>query len=121
MFEYSEQFGVQYLDDVVKENSITDSNVLNISSQLFNYVKTCNDLRNDYVKKNNNGENANVSEYLETAKNYHYTSFGINEVDLKKIRNKYLHWSANLDSFGMEPRISGVKKSSERKRTILDG
>lgn len=121
MFEYSEQFGVQYLDDVVKENSITDSNVLNISSQLFNYVKTCNDLRNDYVKKNNNGENANVSEYLETAKNYHYTSFGINEVDLKKIRNKYLHWSVNLDSFGMEPRISGVKKSSERKRTILDG
>lgn len=43
MFEYSEQFGVQYLDDVVKENSITDSNVLNIFSQLFNYVKTCND------------------------------------------------------------------------------
>ncbi|MCA6068473.1 DUF2235 domain-containing protein [Chryseobacterium sp. RG1] len=121
MFEYSKQFEVKYTEKRVSENNIKDNNVLAISSQLYSYIKTCNDLRNEYVKRSQEGKNPSASEYVSTSENYYYMDFNINETDLKTIRNKYLHWSANLDTFGMGPRISGVKKVSERKRTILDG
>ncbi|PJJ62955.1 phospholipase effector Tle1 domain-containing protein [Chryseobacterium geocarposphaerae] len=121
MFEYSKQFDVKYSERRIIENNIKDNNVLAIASQLFNYIKACNDLRNEYVKKSNEGVNISASEYINKSENYNYMSFNVNETDLKTIRNKYLHWSANLDTFGMGPRISGVKKVSERKRTILDG
>lgn len=51
----------------------------------------------------------------------YYRNFNINIDDLKTLRSQFLHWSANLDSFGMKPRVSGVHRETERKRTILNG
>ncbi len=121
MFQYSKQFDTKYLDHKLVKNKIEDEHILKISSQLFPYINTCNSLRNDYVRNSNNGRSAAASDYIATVNHYYYRNFNINIDDLKTLRSQFLHWSANLDSFGMKPRVSGVHRETERKRTILNG
>lgn len=121
MFHFSDFFGVKYLDIQRKKNQITDTTITKISSHLQNYVEKCVDLRNNYVEKIKAGQKISSSAYVSTSKSYSYLNFNMNTNDLKDLRKGYLHWSANLDAFGMGPIVSGVHPSSERKRTILDG
>jgi hypothetical protein len=121
MFYFSDFFGVKYLDIQRKRNQITDATVTKVSSQLQKYIEKCVDLRNSFVRKAQSGQKISSSEYVDTAKSYSYLNFNMNTNDLKDLRKGYLHWSANLDVFGMGPIVSGVHPSSERKRTILDG
>ncbi|AZA61225.1 T6SS phospholipase effector Tle1-like catalytic domain-containing protein [Chryseobacterium indoltheticum] len=122
MFYFSDLFGVKYLDMQRKKNQITDDTVTKFSSQLQKYVEKCVDLRNSFVKKMQSGQKISSAEYVDKAKTYSYLNFiNMNTDDLKDLRKGYLHWSANLDAFGMGPIVSGVHPSSERKRTILDG
>lgn len=121
MFHFSDFFGVKYLDRQRKKNKITDATVTKISSHLQGYVQKCVDLKNNYVTKAHSGQKVSSSDYVSTSKSYSYLNFNMNTNDLKDLRKGYLHWSANLDAFGMGPIVSGVHPSSERKRTILDG
>jgi hypothetical protein len=121
MFHFSDFFGVKYLDRQRKKNKITDATVTKISSHLQGYVQKCVDLKNNYATKAHSGQKVSSSDYVSTSKSYSYLNFNMNTNDLKDLRKGYLHWSANLDAFGMGPIVSGVHPSSERKRTILDG
>lgn len=121
MFEYSKQFDVKYDENIISRQQIKDSFIQNISSGLNAYIVNCNDLRNQYVKDYNKGKRPSDSKYIAESKKYSYLDAEISTDDLKKLRNLYLHWSANLATFGMGPRISGAKPASERKRYILNG
>ena len=121
MFHFSDFFGVKYLDNQRKKNQITDGTVKTISSHLQPYIEKCVQLRNSFITNIKAGQQASASDYISTSRGYSYLNFSMNLNDLKDLRKGYLHWSANLDAFGMGPIVSGVHPLSERKRTILDG
>lgn len=117
MFHYSKYFAVVYDNLLLQDHEIRDDYINSIYGKLTEYVSACNSLRNNSISNN-----ISDSDYLKSTSRLNYLNFNIEEKDLKKLRNKYLHWSAYLDGIGaMKPRVSGVKKEEERKRTILDG
>lgn len=119
MFYYSKEFDVKYDEGLVADHQIKDSFIADISNKLTSkYIATCNNVRNEYVKEYNAGKHPSAGEYISKVDGYSYLDSGI---DIKTLRNVYLHWSANLDSFGMGPRFSGPKTAAERKRYILNG
>jgi hypothetical protein len=119
MFYYSKQFEVKYNEGLVADHQIKDGFIADVSNKLTaKYIASCNNLRNQYVKEYNAGKHPSAGEYISRAGSYSYLNSGI---DIKKLRNVYLHWSANKDSFGMGPRFSGPKTAAERKRYILNG
>lgn len=119
MLYYSKQFEVKYNEGLVADHQIKDGFIADVSNKLTaKYIASCNNVRNHYVKEYNAGKHPSAGEYISRAGSYSYLDSGI---DIKKLRNAYLHWSANLDSFGMGPRFSGPKTAAERKRYILNG
>lgn len=119
MVYYSKQFDVKYDENLVARRKINDSFIREINNKLIGgYIAPCNSIRNQYVNDYNSEKHPSAGEYISKVKGYSYLDSGI---DIKKLRNLYLHWSANLDSFGMGPRISGPKPAAERKRYILNG
>ncbi|MGE4512761.1 MAG: DUF2235 domain-containing protein, partial [Chryseobacterium sp.] len=119
MFYYSKEFDVKYDEGLVADHQIKDGFIADISNKLTSkYIATCNNVRNEYVKEYNAGKHPSAGEYISKVDGYSYLDSGI---DIKTLRNVYLHWSANLDSFGMGPRFSGPKTAAERKRYILNG
>lgn len=119
MFYYSEQFEVKYDAGLVADHKINDSFIFKVGEMLkANYIAACNNLRNEYVKEYNAGNHPSAGEYISRAGSYSYMDSGI---DIKELRKKYLHWSSNLNSFGMGPRFSGPRTAAERKRYILNG
>ncbi|MDQ0595303.1 hypothetical protein QFZ37_003672 [Chryseobacterium ginsenosidimutans] len=122
MYEFSKQFSVIYDGNITARHKINDSFIEKINHQITaSYIMKCNNLRNQYIKDHNDGKKPVESQYINECKEYSYLESNIEAEDLKKLRNLYLHWSANLDKFGMSPRITGVKPASERKRYILNG
>ena len=119
MFYYSKQFDVKYDENLVSRQQIKDGFIQEISNKLTaNYISQCNNLRNQYVNDYNAGKHPSAGQYINEAKNYSYLD---SDIDIKKLRNLYLHWSANLDTFGMGPGVSGPRPAAERKRYILNG
>lgn len=119
MVYYSKQFNVKYDEGLLGDYKIKDGFIKEISNKLIGgYIAPCNNIRNQYVNDYNSGKHPSAGEYISKINNYSYLDSGI---DIKKLRNSYLHWSANLDSFGMGPRISGPRPAAERKRYILNG
>ena len=41
--------------------------------------------------------------------------------DLKKLRNKYLHWSVKSNFVGLGPKVAGPQKEEHRKRHTYHG
>lgn len=102
MFHYSNNFGVKYLDDVVKENHAVKGDLLiRIDNQLGNYMIACNDLRNKYVSEYTNGQNPSFTNYIDDIKKITYLDFITNKKDLKVLRNEYLHWSVKANQLGL--------------------
>ncbi|GAA5098659.1 hypothetical protein GCM10023210_35070 [Chryseobacterium ginsengisoli] len=120
MFYYSKQFEVKYVESLVKDNDIINSDIQNAYSQLLSYMNQCNDLRNRYVEQYNKGGNASIAKYQSEIKALSYLSI-IDQEMLKKLRNGFFHWSANVDATGMGPRISGALTVDKRKRSIIPG
>jgi hypothetical protein len=119
------------LDDAVvkKLTAINDSFIKNIDNQLKIYCKKCTDLRNNYISQATNDKAAVgkiTTQYLdELTKVSHKSYVGVDS--LKKLRNKYLHWSVNNDKTGLGPRTNMIgiapdlKKQELRKREIQNG
>uniref|UniRef100_UPI004047E003 phospholipase effector Tle1 domain-containing protein n=1 Tax=Flavobacterium sp. TaxID=239 RepID=UPI004047E003 len=97
-----ETAGVEYLTDQLLNLSVKRTNdafLIGVNTQLTAYKNACNELRNQYVRKETNDNN-----YLLRLRQIDYRKY-INPEDLKKLRNRYFHWSAQ-QSMGLKPRIN---------------
>lgn len=81
-------------------------------------MNACTQLRSGYVEEYNKTNSS--GDYVEKLKTLRYEDF-IDPIDLKILRNQYLHWSASVTKFGLGPRIGKVTNGKERKRNIQDG
>lgn len=128
MFHYSKQHEVIYLEDLINENhKITDSFLTGIYSQLSTYTNACNQLRNNYVEDFKAGKKPSVAKYKQDIKAISYLGH-IQEEDLKKLRNEYLHWSVKANQIGLDarpndnaPKRRGALAAQYRKRNIQNG
>lgn len=120
MFYYSgqDQFGVKYSQKGIDNHKITDIFLIDIYSQLTNYMNACNTLRNTYVAEFNKSNSS--GDYLSKIKTLHYEDF-VDLDQLKTLRNKYLHWSASATKIGYGPRVGKVVSGKERIRNIQYG
>lgn len=123
MFFYSGQFGVRYDDLIIKKfHEIEDPFLQKVYNQLLNYMVSCNDLRNTYVRERSN----DAAKYLNELRHISYLDY-INPEDLKTLRNEYLHWSVKANEFGLGSRESqapskdGALEHQYRKREIHNG
>lgn len=120
MIEYSKQFQVVYEDSKINDYQITDPFINTIYIQLSHYLYACHTLRNGYIRRSDEGEKVNVQEYLEALGKISYLDY-IDTDDLKELRNRYLHWSANLSETGRGPRVKEPLPFRQRTRTNLEG
>ncbi|MEZ0130635.1 hypothetical protein AB9T88_13075 [Flavobacterium sp. LBUM151] len=112
----SEQFKVLYNKTIKKQKTnISDPFMADVFTQLTNYSKAVMAHRNEAIK----GEKT-VNQYITESKQISYLDY-INPEDLKKLRNKYLHWSVKADKFGLEPRFTEILPIEKRKREIHNG
>ncbi|SHG84161.1 phospholipase effector Tle1 domain-containing protein [Chryseobacterium vrystaatense] len=119
MFYYSKKFGVKYDKTIINGNhKITDPFLIEIHEQLIDYMNTCNTLRNTYVRNYNQSHSS--GDYLTRIKALHYEDF-MDLDQLKRLRNKYLHWSASATKIGYGPRVGKVASGKERTRNIQYG
>lgn len=118
MFYYSQQFEVKYTAKKLDENIITDSFIQKVNNQLLQYIKICNQKRNVFVEDFNNGKP--TANYLLTMKKINYKNY-LSLTDLKILRNQYFHWSVDLTSLAMVPRVKKVEPIEKRKRNIQNG
>ncbi|TDO82983.1 putative alpha/beta hydrolase family protein DUF2235 [Flavobacterium chryseum] len=123
MFFYSDHFGVKYSDVKIKtKHEINNPFLQGVYNQLMNYMAACSDLRNKYVR----AKSTDSKSYLNELRQISYLDY-INEKDLKKLRNEYLHWSVKANKFGLETRESqapskeGALEQKYRKREIHHG
>ncbi|EKB62065.1 T6SS phospholipase effector Tle1-like catalytic domain-containing protein [Bergeyella zoohelcum] len=114
MFHYSKQFGIKYLETIIKNTHNIVGTLVPIYNQLLTYTNACNQKRNDYVKGRISGN------YIIDMKTINYLDF-IKEEDLKKLRNEYLHWSVGYGELVNGENVSGVLPASQRKRKIQNG
>jgi hypothetical protein len=116
MILVSKQFGVIYDQTIEKQKTnISDPFMVNIFEQLTSYSRAVMQHRNEAIK-----EKKPVSQYLKESEQISYLDY-INPEDLKKLRNKYLHWSVKADQFGLGPRFTEVLPAEKRKREIHNG
>lgn len=119
MLYYSQLFDVKYLQSRIKRNhEIKDAFIQKVNNQLLQYIKICNQKRNGFVEDFNNGKP--TGNYLPTMKKINYKSY-LSLTDLKILRNQYFHWSVNLETIAMVPRITKVEPVEKRKRNIQNG
>jgi len=119
MLHYSKQFNVKYDSNVIKRNhEIKDVFIKNVNNQLLHYINVYNYKRNEYVSQAKKGKS--VENYISAIKSINYRDY-LNFEDLKKLRNQYFHWSVNLDSIAMVPRIDTAEPAENRKRNIQNG
>ena len=65
-------------------------------------------------------EKKSVDQYITESKKINYLDY-IDIKDLKKLRNRYLHWSVKADQTGLGPRYKEVLPEEKRKRQIQNG
>ena len=118
MFHYSKQLGVKYLDSMILFNKINDPFLVDIYNQLASYMTACNTLRSSYLEEYNKSNSS--GDYVKKLESINYLDY-INLKDLKKLRNKYLHWSASATKTGLGPRVGIVTDAKNRKRNIQNG
>lgn len=116
MVSEQKQFGIIY-DKTIKEQktNISDPFIADVFTQLTNYSKAVMAHRNEAIK----GEKT-VAQYITESKQISYLDY-IDAEDLKKLRNKYLHWSVKAEHFGLEPRFTEILPVEKRKREIHNG
>lgn len=125
MIEKSKDFNVVYLDRKEKINKIEDVFILGIFNDLKHYYNAIRAVRNKYVEEFNKGDGKNFADlsqrFYAEIKLYHYSSY-ITPKDLKKLRNKYLHWSVKTNLIGYDARggKEGAIVQEQRKREIHD-
>ncbi|MEP6804396.1 MAG: DUF2235 domain-containing protein [Flavobacterium sp.] len=116
MIMVSKQFGVVYDEGKEKKkNNISDPFIAEIFKQITIYSKAVTEHRNTAIK-----EQKPVSQYLKESEQISYLDY-IDPKDLKELRNKYLHWTAKANEFGLEPRFNEVLPIGKRKREIHNG
>lgn len=120
MIEYSKQFQIVYQENMIKRFQIKDDFINTIYIKLSHYFHDCHTLRNNYVERSNKGEKIDVQKYLKSLEDISYLKY-IDIRNLKELRNKYLHWSANHYKTGMGPRVKEPLPFKQRTRTNLEG
>lgn len=106
---------------------INDIFIKKVQSQLNAYLneKVANH-RNKYVNQYNENLNNNnklkqiEKQYMQETLNFNYRDY-IDREDLKRLRNQYLHWSANILAVASIPRTFFAQTEDKRKRTEQDG
>lgn len=141
MSEFSIKAGLPVDDNYfIKMNWLIPSDLMNIHNGLIKYKDAIVNLKETLLEEqrediNDRNDRDGIFEegfgviedvftvdkqkkYLKKSKKISYLDF-VDEDDLKLLRNKYLHWSAKSDKFGLEP-VTRSKKI-ENKRKQYDG
>ena len=124
MIKKSISFQVEYTDKQLEKHEIKDATISQVYKDMAQYIDACVDIRNKYVRLYNGGNKQNFAEmsaqYLKEIKTINYKSF-ISPDELKKLRNKFLHWSVKSNLNGLSARHKGALPENERKRENQDG
>jgi|GEM_PF-2890526 len=123
MVSESKQFDVKYDESILKNNAIHDGFINQIYNGIIKYFNACVSLRNRYIDAYNNGKQnfKELSEaYYQDLQKISYISY-IPPADLKKLRNRYLHWSVKSNLLGLSARKEGPLQQEKRKREIHNG
>ncbi|GAA4773946.1 MULTISPECIES: T6SS phospholipase effector Tle1-like catalytic domain-containing protein [Flavobacterium] len=123
MTEQSKNFDVVYKESSLKKYEIKDDFINSVYNQVLGYFNACASIRNKYVGTyNRTKKDFDIFSrvYIKEIKNENYTNY-INETDLKKLRNEYLHWSVKSNLFGLSAREEGALPQNKRKREIHNG
>jgi len=116
MILVSKQFKVEYDDKKEKKKTnISDPFIADVFQQLTKYSQAVMAHRNKAIK-----EKKSVDQYITESKKINYLDY-IDIKDLKKLRNRYLHWSVKADQTGLGPRYKEVLPEEKRKRQIQNG
>ncbi len=122
MIDFSQKKEVKYSETLLKEISeISDKNVNKAFCELSAYVDKCKKIRNDYIKKYNQGERGLYKKYIDEVNNIYYKDF-IERDLLHILRREFFHWSSNAsDGIVHYPIIKTAQPYENRKRYIIDG
>lgn len=116
MILVSKQFKVEYDDKKEKKKTnISDPFIADVFQQLTKYSQAVMADRNKAIK-----EKKSVDQYITESKQISYLDY-IDKEDLKKLRNRYLHWSVKADQIGLGPKSKEVLSEEKRKRRIHNG
>ena len=123
MIEHSQKFEVKYLQTKLDDLSINDEFINHIKNDLGRYVNQCALKHKEHVDVFENVQQ-NFEDlgdgYNNDIKKIHYRDF-VEPESLKKLRNKYLHWSAKTNKIGLSPTVEGPAEQAKRKRDIYHG
>ncbi|KFF19960.1 hypothetical protein [Flavobacterium hydatis] len=130
MFHFSKDSKVVYDEKIIElKHTIKDEFIQTVKKSLDRYINACNNLPNSYVVGYNdplsNRDLIDI-EYLEKLQKISYLDYIDIEI-LKKLRNKYLHWSVKANELGLGSRESqapskdGAFEGKYRKREIHNG
>ncbi|MDQ6469803.1 DUF2235 domain-containing protein [Flavobacterium sp. LHD-80] len=109
-------FEVIYDDTITKQKTnISDPFIADVFRQLTQYSQAVMLHRNQAIK-----DEKQATQYLKESQQISYLDY-IKPDDLKKLRNRYLHWSVKADKFGLGPRFDEVLPIEKRKRQIHNG
>ncbi|TDP03294.1 hypothetical protein [Flavobacterium sp. 245] len=103
------------LSKIKQKTNISDPFIADVFRQLTQYSQAVMLYRNQAIK-----EKKPAAQYLNESQQISYLNY-IKPDDLKKLRNRYLHWSVKADKFGLEPRFDEVLPIEKRKRQIHNG
>ena len=124
MTKKSIDFSTKYSTSKLKDFEINVPFINQVYKDMGQYIDACVDIRNKYVRLYNGGNKQNFAEmsaqYLKEIKTINYKSF-ISPDELKKLRNKFLHWSVKSNLIGLSARHKGALPENERKRENQDG
>ncbi|QLC66167.1 DUF2235 domain-containing protein [Flavobacterium sp. LPB0248] len=116
MVSKQKQFGVIYDETIEKQKTnISDPFIAKVFEQITSYSAAVMTHRNEAIR-----EQKPAAQYLKESEQISYLDY-IKPDDLKKLRNRYLHWSVKADEFGLGPRFDDVLLLEKRKRQIQNG
>ncbi|WP_309608049.1 DUF2235 domain-containing protein [Flavobacterium sp.] len=123
MVNQSKHFKVKYDESILKTLAINDKFIKDIQNDIHHYVNACINKRGEYIdsiEKGTGSLESFATSYISDVKQLHYKNF-MELADLKKLRNKYLHWSVKSNFVGLGPKNSGSLKEELRKRHTYHG
>ncbi|MFC4816872.1 T6SS phospholipase effector Tle1-like catalytic domain-containing protein [Flavobacterium sp. GCM10023249] len=123
MIEKSKDFNVKYKPDKLEDYKIKDSFINIVYNQIKDYYNAKINIRNRYVvgyNKELKNFDLYSKNYFNEVKSIHYINYMDNN-DLHRLRNEYLHWSVKSNLFGLSARNEGALKQEVRKREIHHG
>lgn len=118
MFHYSKQFKIIYKQTIESDHKIPNDlqPAWRQLATTAGYVGKCTKLYQNNLK----ASKENRVQYREELNKVSYLDY-LSEENLRMLRHRYFHWSANLDEIGMAPNGNKAVPFTQRKRNVLQG